>query len=80
MPGSRETSEALQTLAAKVLTQKTASRDARSLAASALTQAHGVGEHTSERMASLAGRVLQDRSATAAARRLAGSVLSQAQD
>lgn len=77
MSGSNETGERIQSLAAKVLGQKTASDDAKSLAGSALTQAHSPSEQTSDAIASLAGRVLADPDSTAASKSLAGSVLAQ---
>jgi hypothetical protein len=62
--------------AAKVLKDKSASKEEKSVAASALTQ-KGSNEQTSARVASSAARVMRSKTASPAARSAAASALSQ---
>ena len=62
--------------AAKVMQSKTATKQEKSVAASALTQ-KGSNEQTSVKVASSAGKVLTSKSASKEAKSAAGSALAQ---
>jgi hypothetical protein len=70
------TGKKVASAAAKVLHSKTASKEEKSVAASALTQ-KGSTEQTSRRVASSAGKILKSKTASKEAKSAAASALSQ---
>lgn len=74
---SKQTSDRIATLASETLQDNSASQTAKSLAASALSQAH-TSRQTGAEMESLASRVLQSEKYADTTKELAASVLSQA--
>lgn len=75
-PASEKTSAKVASAAAKVLKDPKASKNAKSAAASALTQ-KGSDEKTSSRVASKAAKVLKDPKASKAEKTVAASALTQ---
>ena len=75
-PASEKTSGKVASAAAKVMKDPKASKDAKSAAASALTQ-KGSTEKTGAAVASKASKVLRDKNATAAEKTVAASALTQ---
>lgn len=73
---SKQTSSRIATLAAETLQDSGASQTAKSLAASALSQAH-TSRQTGAEMEGLASRVLQSDKYAETTKELAASVLSQ---
>lgn len=74
---SRHTSQKIASLAAGVLQDGRFSDEAKSLAASALSQSAGGNRKTSQEIASLAGEVVNDPSYSQITQEIAASVLSQ---
>lgn len=74
---NKTTSDKVATLASQVLNDATSSATARSLAASALSQAK-VGKQTGAEMESFASMVLQSSKYSEATKTLAASILAQA--
>ena len=79
MARTEKTTKRMSTKAAKVLAGPGSSSTAKSLAGSALTQAHR-SKQTSGKLASKAGKALASKSSGKTVRRLAGSVLTQRED
>lgn len=75
-PASEATSGKVASAAAKVMKDPKASKEAKSAAASALTQ-KGSKEVTSAKVASGAGKVLRSKTASAAEKSVAASALTQ---
>jgi len=73
---SESTSKGVASAAAKVLKSKTASKDEKAVAASALTQ-KGSTEKTSAKVASTAAKVLKSKTASKEAKSAAASALTQ---
>ncbi|MBA2126476.1 hypothetical protein DLM45_09620 [Hyphomicrobium methylovorum] len=71
------TSRRVSSAASKVLRSKTASKAEKSVAASALTQAHNPKETTSRRVATAASKILRSRTASKEAKSAAASALTQ---
>jgi len=77
MTKPKATSSKVASEAAQVLRSPQATREERSAAGSALSQAVAQARETSDRVASEAARVLRDPNATAKEKSAAGSDLSQ---
>jgi hypothetical protein len=75
-PTSESTSSKVASAAAKVMKDPKASKEAKTAAASALTQ-KGSNEQTSKKAASAAGKVLKDPKASKEAKTAAASALTQ---
>lgn len=76
MPKSEKTSPSVATKASQVLRSPGASAAAKSVAASALSQA-GTNKTTSPKVAATAARTLDSTKASSTAKTIAGSVLTQ---
>jgi hypothetical protein len=74
---SRHTGQEIASLASDVLQDDRFSDEAKTLAASALSQAAAADRQTSEEVASLASEVINDPSYGQTTREIAASVLSQ---
>jgi hypothetical protein len=71
------TAKQIAEIASRVLDDPQASKAAKTVAASALTQTKAPGETTSARVATVASRIMQDGRFSDDAKTLAASVLSQ---
>lgn len=76
MPKSEKTSPSVASKASEVLRTPGASRAAKSVAASALSQA-GTNKTTSAKVAATAARTLDNAKASSTVKTIAGSVLTQ---
>lgn len=76
MPKNEKTSPSVATKASQVMRTPGASAAAKSVAASALSQA-GTNKTTSPKVAATAARTLDSTKATSTAKAIAGSVLTQ---
>lgn len=76
MAKSASTGKGVASAAAKVMKSKTASKEEKAVAASALTQ-KGSTERTSAKVASSAGKILKSKTASKEAKSAAASALTQ---
>lgn len=76
MAKSPSTGKSVASSAAKVLKSKTASKQEKAVAASALTQ-KGSNEKTGSKVASAAGKILKSKTASKEAKSAAASALTQ---
>ncbi len=77
MAKSESTGKKVSSAAAKILHSKSASKAAKSVAASALTQTKSPKETTSKKVASAASKILHNPKSTKAEKSLAASALTQ---
>lgn len=77
MARSESTGSKVSSAASRILKSKTASKEAKAVAASALTQTRSASETTSRRVASNASKILRDRRASKEAKAVAASALTQ---